>query len=76
VADSFDLDKASELLDGEAKKIAAELRKEMGVKALQPSKPLLVPAGGLAMVRSPLENSKLISGAPTRVPNLGGAKAL
>jgi hypothetical protein len=47
----------------------------MGVKALQPSKPLLVPAGGLAMVRSPLENSKLISGAPSRVPNLGGAKA-
>ena len=35
IADSFDLDKASELLDtGVAKNIAEEIRKELGSKAL------------------------------------------
>lgn len=58
------MDKASELLDdGMAKNLAADLRRELGAKALQPSKPLLVPSGGMPMVRSPLENSKLISGS-------------
>lgn len=77
VADAIDLDKASELIDTKmGNAFADDLRRELGVDALKPNKPLLVPNSkpGLGKIDP---NSRLLnSGAnsnrsPPRVPTFG-----